>query len=482
MSSFLQPPLTYRFSKFTKRYSRAEVVALYHSLRMEVVYIPVVTLTALEERLRSIDVDGEAFLSDGSELGAVVEGLIAKSFLVPEDFSEAKQLQAVRDGLIAKPALEIMYLLLTDDCNLRCRYCFLESPACPIDFRAIRMTESTARAAVETFARLTARYGRAEHERFIQFYGGEPLLNWRVLRMAVEHIHGLRSAGHLPSKTSVVLITNGTIMTRGIARFLATYDVSVGVSLDGDATLTNAYRVDTRGVGVYSRVRRGIDILREAGVRVGISCTLTPRGIERFDELLAHLIDEIGVPEGFSFNLLHFSPGVPVGEQYYIRAAERLIRAYSLFRTKGIYEERMMRKVGAFVHQVPLYADCGVTANQIVVAPDGSIGVCQDFVKPRRYFPGSVFNPAFDPLADNVFLEWQKRSPLNMPQCFDCPALAICGGGCGASAELQFGSKWEIDRRICPHSLTTLEWLIWDLYAQITQGSFSPSHVEVDTP
>ena len=51
-----------------------------------------------------------------------------------------------------------------------------------------------------------------------------------------------------------------------------------------------------------------------------------------------------------------------------------------------------------------------------------------------------------------------------MEQCYDCEAIALCGGGCPASAELRTGSRWNIDDRICPHSKLSLEWLIWDTY------------------
>lgn len=58
------------------------------------------------------------------------------------------------------------------------------------------------------------------------------------------------------------------------------------------------------------------------------------------------------------------------------------------------------------------------------------------------------------------------RSPLNMPECQDCPALGICGGGCPYQSELEMGSIWALDKRFCIHAKMTLEWLIWDLFKQ----------------
>lgn len=126
-----------------------------------------------------------------------------------------------------------------------------------------------------------------------------------------------------------------------------------------------------------------------------------------------------------------------------------------------------MRKVDAFVMREPIFVDCGVTGGQIVVAPDGAIGVCQDFVKPRKYFTGSVKDPDFDPVENGLFENWRFRSPFFMEECIDCEAVAICGGGCPASVEMQNGSRWEVDRRVCPHSKGSLQWLIWDTYASL---------------
>ena len=100
----------------------------------------------------------------------------------------------------------------------------------------------------------------------------------------------------------------------------------------------------------------------------------------------------------------------------------------------------------------------------LVIAPDGRIGVCQDFVKPRKYFPSSVHDADHDGLMDRLFGEWRDRSPFNMLECQECPALGICGGGCPASAELKTGDRYNIDERACHHSMQTLEWLVWDSF------------------
>ena len=55
-----------------------------------------------------------------------------------------------------------------------------------------------------------------------------------------------------------------------------------------------------------------------------------------------------------------------------------------------------------------------------------------------------------------------------MPQCQDCMALGVCGGGCALNAKANGKSIWDLDERFCIHAKATLEFLFWDLFDQIT--------------
>lgn len=56
-----------------------------------------------------------------------------------------------------------------------------------------------------------------------------------------------------------------------------------------------------------------------------------------------------------------------------------------------------------------------------------------------------------------------------MPQCRDCIALSVCGGGCPFSADERNGSIWELDDIFCVHAKKTTEFLIKDLISQMTK-------------
>jgi len=436
-------------------------MALLHSLTLGLIFLP------RERGDKLIALTREPFLRGEAEsiLGGSIDELLNLGLLVEnldQDESVLKRIQT----LIGRVNLDLCYLLLADGCNLQCRYCFEDTPEV-LSFKAKLMDDNVISAGLETFARLTLLYGSPETEqRVIHLYGGEPLLNMQGVRAAVLKIEDLKQEHRLPSHTDVVIVTNGVLLNRDMARFLSSHQVTIGISLDGPQHIHDKYRT-TRvgGKGTFTEAVAAYQLARDCGARVGISATLTPDAVRSFDGVLEYFVNELGIQDGISFNILHFNHRVPVGESYYQTAAQCILKAFEVFRNKGIYEERMMRKAQSFVECEPIIADCGVNGSQIVIAPDGSIGVCQDFVKSRTYFRGTVLDPLCDPVQDGLFDGWVNRSPFFMDECLDCEAIGICGGGCPASAELKTGSRWNIDHRICPHSKLSLEWLIWQTYS-----------------
>ncbi len=446
-----------RLSRWCHPFERDGVVALFHTLTLQVAYLASADFAAIT---RQIAVNGAPDDPD------VSEGLRSLGMLVDADADDDALFAQTYAALRSAISLELLYLLVTDGCNLRCTYCFEETPGVASDFRTTRMTHETVRASLDLFAAMTARHGNPAMKKVVHLYGGEPLVNRHAVYETVRYVAELKERGALPGSTVVTMVTNGVLLTEADARLFAQHGVTVGLSVDGPRQVTERYRVAKRpGVPVMDKITSAFRMLRAHGVEVGLSVTLTPEAIARFDEVLDFFTEgEFAQAQGISLNLLHFTPHLALPEDYYRRAVECQIVAFQRFRARGFYEERVMRKARAFVDQRPMYADCGVVGNQLVIAPDGRIGVCQDFVKPRTYFPASVYDDNHDDLLERLFGEWRERSPFTMPACRACPALGICGGGCPASVELKHGDRFLRDERACAHSQRTLEWLLWDAF------------------
>ncbi len=113
------------------------------------------------------------------------------------------------------------------------------------------------------------------------------------------------------------------------------------------------------------------------------------------------------------------------------------------------------------------FSDCAATAGgQIVVAPNGRVGICHGCLFDKEYFVATIDVGEFIAAKDPSFIEWSQLTPLNHEECHDCPALGICGGGCPINARnLRPGNTiHSIDERFCTHAKKTLEFFISDLY------------------
>lgn len=263
------------------------------------------------------------------------------------------------------------------------------------------------------------------------------------------------------------IITNGTIIDKNIAKFFGeNKDISISVSLDGKSFINDKKRMFTGGKGSFKETIQGYNLLRSVGRRdnIGISCTIDSHNMNNLSDLIE--LQKKYLFKSVNLNLLLNTERKIISKSYSIKSSKKMIEYFLLAREAGIYEDRMIRKINAFVNKEIYPYDCLATGSQIVCSPDGQIGVCHEGVGLKNFFFGKV-SKNFDFHGNTIINEWKKRSPLYMPQCWDCSALGLCGGGCAYSAYVKNGSIWSIDDRFCAHSLLTLKWLIWDLFANL---------------
>lgn len=149
-------------------------------------------------------------------------------------------------------------LELTEKCNLRCRYCIYNE-----DYDEKRnhgtkdMTKEVATAAID----YANAHGDVEKGIAVTFYGGEPLVNFDLLKYCIDY-----STKTITNKgLSFSMTTNATLMTKEIAQFLASVDgLSVLCSIDGPEAIHNSYRKYINGEGTFKEAIRGLKYLVEA--------------------------------------------------------------------------------------------------------------------------------------------------------------------------------------------------------------------------
>ena len=461
-----------RLSRYAHAFDLGDAVALYHSLRMKPVYLKKSAYEDLQAWLVS------PFCNDYDDapetLKTEVNELVKYKILNHSVEEDEKVLKFIKSR-IPSPAINVCYMITSEQCNLACKYCFLgnNDPSKRSEFALENMSREIADKAIAFYIRQLKLSGldTEENKPVLIFYGGEPLVNYDVVVYIAETINKMRATEKCIANLEMSMVSNGLLLTEERALKLKELGISIAISVDGFTEESNQMRVDVAGNNVFSKILKTLDMCKKLGIDVSLSVTLSEETIKDTKEVLK-LVDNYGI-KSFGFNIMMSDENFIVPEEYNELAAQFIIDEFIELRKRGIYEDRMMRKLKAFSKAQVYFSDCAATGGgQIVIAPGGRVGICHGCLHNKQYFVSTVDDEEFDATKDPFFLEWSQLTPINKEECQNCPALGICGGGCPINAmHLKKGNTIHaLDERFCVHSKKTLEFLINDLYKIISES------------
>lgn len=333
-----------------------------------------------------------------------------------------------------------LYLVVAQECNLACTYCYAAGGGFgqPVQ----HMSERTMRFALERLLPL------AGDQFTISFFGGEPLLNFPLLRETVTFATTL--AERAGKKLSFALTTNGTLLDDEMLAFVRTHIAHLAISLDGDRS-ANAGRVFLDGAPAFDAVAHNIALLRQAGVPFALRATVTPDNVGKVLETT----DFLSRHGAASVRLLP-AQGVFWSADDYRRLRVATVelnrcglRAMLAGETAAGCEHvyrLAAHRVAAYSSERPCLAGGGILA----VGADGVAYACEHFVGVADFamghvddadFPGERFRAVADRFA--------RCAVADRPRCAACGEKDACGGQCYAEAYAATGSIERPDPRYC---------------------------------
>jgi MoaA/NifB/PqqE/SkfB family radical SAM enzyme len=185
--------------------------------------------------------------------------------------------------------LESLSVILTDQCNFDCSYCYQDRGDRRLDVRDFART-------VDLFHPVFA------PQCTVSFYGGEPLLAFDLMERAVEHLKGRPArAGHT---IRFSLTTNGSLLNEEILAFLADHEFSVVLSFDGLAQGV------TRKKDTFGPLKDVIaSILGRPGISLETNSVFSAETVGYLAGSIEGLV-RLGVPK-LDVNFAHTSPWTP---------------------------------------------------------------------------------------------------------------------------------------------------------------------------
>lgn len=445
------------FSKYLREMSRDGTTAVFHALRPIPVFLNTDSWNQYKKKPEEDDELRHWFLNQG--------------ILVNDSTDDDALRDEIREMTLGRKMMSILYLVLTKACNFRCRQCFQYERHPDIhpelSSSTSLMTAEIAQAGIDSFVRHIDESDSDELETQIYFYGGEPLLNWKVLVEALEYADSLKGS-RLPKETTYMIVCNGSLVDDEKAAFFSRHNVSVGLSIDGPKEKNDAFRLSARGEGTFDIIERALRVLQRHEVNVTLSITVNSNIVHELPDIVRWAKNEMGV-ESISFNFVGGASYAYMGSErplkdYNSVLAQKMVESYVVARDIGIYEDKVARKIDDFINHVFKSVDCGAINNQLVVQPDGNIAFCH---ASDDYNVGSVSDPDFRIFGHPDIEAWESALPINNTACQDCSAMAICGYGCFhhvRELEEPLAGK---DIQFCQHTKAVMDFLVWDLWEKM---------------
>lgn len=305
---------------------------------------------------------------------------------------------------------------ITDRCNLRCEYCFLPhiKKDMPIDI-GIEAVDALINSALSNgFKRIKIKYA-----------GGEPLIKFDTIKKI--QIYAIEQCELNNLELDSVILTNGTLLSKEILGDIKALSIGLSISLDGFGEYQRENRPYIGGGNSSDDVRRGINLAIEAGIKPGISITITPHSLDGVPMLLKWILDK----------KLHFSLNFYRDNSYsktrdsFIEDESRIIEGMKLAFDeieKNLPEYSLLGALGdrANLNSHHLKT-CGVADNYLVFGFDGKVSSCQMTMHEPV---ASLSDKNLLSLVNSNEKGIQNFSVDEKEGCRDCQWKYWCAGGC----------------------------------------------------
>jgi len=163
--------------------------------------------------------------------------------------------------------IRTLALNLTNNCNLKCKYCFANQGKYDKPFE--NMSFNTAKKSIDMLISTVLSHDGKDMS--IAFFGGEPLLRFDLIKDIVSYVQ--KKSNNIFVKYFIT--TNGTLMNEEICDFMKKNSFMVTVSIDGNKSENDRYRVFNDGKGSYEKVRESILYYKKISPKLVVRSTIT---------------------------------------------------------------------------------------------------------------------------------------------------------------------------------------------------------------
>ncbi len=343
----------------------------------------------------------------------------------PDTFEPvAGHLKAKTSGVIKALCIHIAHT-----CNLNCSYCFASQGKYHGD-RAIMSFEVGKRA-----LDFLVENSGSRHNLEVDFFGGEPLMNFDVVKQMVEYARSIEKKHN--KNFRFTLTTNGMLIDDDVIDFANREMSNVVLSLDGRKEVHDRYRVDYTGKGSWETIVPKFQKLVEArgGKNYYMRGTFTHANPDFLNDIKQML--DLGFTE-LSMEPVVCAPGdpseltaedLPVVLEQYEKLAELIRKRDKEGKPFTFYHYMIDLTGGPCIYK--RISGCGTGTEYMAVTPWGDLYPCHQFVGEEKFRLGDIWSGVTNKETVDDFASCNVYA---RPECHDCWAKLYCSGGCAANA------------------------------------------------
>ena len=325
--------------------------------------------------------------------------------------------------------VKALCLHIAHDCNLACRYCFADEGE--YHGRRAIMSYEVGKKALDF---LVANSGNRTNLE-VDFFGGEPLMNWEVVKQLVAYGRSLEEEHH--KKFRFTITTNGVLLNDEILEFVNKEMGNMVLSIDGRKEVHDRMRPHRGGQGSYDEIVPKFKKAAESRGQMNyyVRGTYTHYNTDFAKDVL-HLAD-------LGFKQISVEPVVaPETEDYAIREEDlpQLLAQYDELAEEMIKRRKEGNGFNFFHFMIDLeggpcvakrLSGCGSGTEYLAVTPWGDLYPCHQFVGNEDFLMGNVDEGV---LRTDIRDEFKQCNVYAKEKCKDCFAKFYCSGGCAANS------------------------------------------------
>ena len=325
--------------------------------------------------------------------------------------------------------VKALCLHIAHDCNLACKYCFAEEGE--YHGRRALMSFEVGKKALDF---LVANSGNRVNLE-VDFFGGEPTLNFDVVKRLVEYGRSLEEPNN--KKFRFTLTTNGMLLDKDILEFANKEMSNVVLSIDGRKEINDRMRPRRGGQGSYDTIVPKFQEVAKSRNQMNYYVRGTYTKYNRdFSNDVIHLAD-------LGFEQISVEPVVAAPTDDYALSMEDvpyLCEQYDILAKELIKRHKEGRPFNFFHFMIDLQggpcvakrlSGCGSGTEYLAVTPWGDLYPCHQFVGNEDFLLGNVDEGI---IRQDIVNEFKACNVYAKPKCRDCFAKFYCSGGCAANS------------------------------------------------